>query len=648
MNPTNTTTQPTADTSWMNELSDSQKAQLPSLQSQFGGDAGQALRFMGWYNGPLTTALINKSTTSTPTPAQTVAPMATPSGAGQYHSNGNGTGYMTYNPNPTYSTDAGYSSAQTNPNYVTGQQQLAAPINTSQPSPSNPLGQDLAQKYNQAFQSVQGKPAPTTSSAGTQMVQDATKALPQPPQANPLQAVFETATQTPEYQQLMADHQQASSIANQQQSLTSLYDQYSKDLGIQGLDTQLMDMKKVIDGSENDLRAEITKAGGFATNSQVMALTDARNKQLITNYNNLLQTRNNAQQQLTTKIGLAGQDREYINQQIDKQLNFDEQMVQMRDKMQTNAQNQLQKIVDTVGYKGLYQQTNGDPYYVGLVEKTLGMSPGGLEELATVGAKKDLQFVPATAHQGAGYFDKTTGIFTPMKAGTTTSSGDITASSRITPQTQNNQTTVPAIVSPYLQTASSGTQWVDASTLQGTAKDKTAIITAAQNAGYKIVTNKNQAADLANIQDATNKLQTIGDTFASIAQPNALSRNLYGLGLTKLATMAQTNPQKAAAGALQSVGLDILKAISGVQGFRGNQTAIQQVTEHLPSIYDTKDVVAQKISYINQLMRDREDGILGKDNSSQGTTASGKTFDIGKAKAAGYTDAEIQDYLKSH
>ena len=181
---------------------------------------------------------------------------------------------------------------------------------------------------------------------------------------------------------------------------------------------------------------------------------------------------------------------------------------------------------------------------------------------------------------------------------------------------------IPSIVAPYLNTASTGVQYVDASTLKGTATQQTEIIKAAQKAGLKIITNKNTAADLVNISDAKAKLDTIGTVFASIAQPNALSRNLYGLGLTKFSTMAQTNTQQAAAGALQSVGLDILKAISGVQGFRGNQSAIQQITDHLPTIYDTKDVVAQKIDYINQLISDRENAALGTStNQPQSSTS---------------------------
>ena len=105
---------------------------------------------------------------------------------------------------------------------------------------------------------------------------------------------------------------------------------------------------------------------------------------------------------------------------------------------------------------------------------------------------------------------------------------------------------------------------------------------------------------------------------SNLAQPSALSRDLSGYGLTKLATMTQSDPQKAAAGALSSVGLDILKAISGIQGFRGNASVVQQVTSHMPTIYDTKAVAQQKIDYIRSLISDRESSILGTKQSSSG------------------------------
>ncbi len=221
-----------------------------------------------------------------------------------------------------------------------------------------------------------------------------------------------------------------------------------------------------------------------------------------------------------------------------------------------------------------------------------------------------------------------------------------------TTDAKGNPITLPSNVAPYYNQTSDGTGWVDASTLQGTAAQKSAIVNDAQNAGLKVITNKNEAADLTNITDAQNNLQTIGTIMQGIDQPGWVQRALGGAGLTYFQTLAQSDPQKAAAGALSSVGLDILKAISGIQGFRGNTSAIQQVKDHLPTIYDTNDTVQTKIKYINDLINNRQSAILGTSNNSSSqtssTTASGKPFDVQAAKSAGYTDQQIQDYLKAN
>ncbi len=171
---------------------------------------------------------------------------------------------------------------------------------------------------------------------------------------------------------------------------------------------------------------------------------------------------------------------------------------------------------------------------------------------------------------------------------------------------------IPIDVAPYYNVSNSGVEYIDASKLQGTAAEKSAILRQAQGAGYKIITNTNTAADLVNIKDANAKLNTISTIMSGIAQPNWLARTLGGYGYTKLAQFAESDPQKAAAGTLESVGLDILKAISGVQGFRGNQSAIQQVTNHLPKVTDTIDTINSKIDFIRQLITDREEAAVGK------------------------------------
>ena len=180
----------------------------------------------------------------------------------------------------------------------------------------------------------------------------------------------------------------------------------------------------------------------------------------------------------------------------------------------------------------------------------------------------------------------------------------------------NNPISVPIGVVPYINTSHSGINFIDGSTLEGTATEKKDLVDQATNAGLKVIVNKNSVLDLTNIKDANSKLDTINTFFADIAQPDALARDLGGAGLTQLGILAQTDPKAAVSQSVGIIGLDILKAISGVQGFRGNQTAIQQVQDHLPKATDTIDVVNGKIEFIQKLMNDRENAILGQKGSN--------------------------------
>lgn len=166
--------------------------------------------------------------------------------------------------------------------------------------------------------------------------------------------------------------------ANQRASLADTYQQMIKDSGIESIDTELIDMKNIIEGTEDDLRTEITKAGGFATESQIQALTNSRNKQLIKNYNTLVDTRNAKEKYLETAINLEQADRQSADQRFESMFNMGVQIQQLQQKMQDNARSQMQWLTENVGFDGLYDSTGGDPYYIDLVEQTLGLPSGGL------------------------------------------------------------------------------------------------------------------------------------------------------------------------------------------------------------------------------------------------------------------------------
>lgn len=186
----------------------------------------------------------------------------------------------------------------------------------------------------------------------------------------------------PAYQSLLKTYQEFNDVQNQRKSLTDEYKSMSKALGIQEMNTELMNMKNIIDGTEDDIRNEVTKAGGFATDSQVLALSFSRNKQLVKNYNNLLETKQQAQEQLGTMMNLAAQDKQMAMQAIGQKLQIQGQIIKYRDDMKKNAVDAYDRIIERSGYDGLEAMTNGDPYYTSLVEKTLGLGRGGLSMLS--------------------------------------------------------------------------------------------------------------------------------------------------------------------------------------------------------------------------------------------------------------------------
>ena len=307
------------------------------------------------------------------------------------------------------------------------------------------------QQYQDAMKGVQatGVAAPQSGGEARGTVQNAMQqATAGTPQPNPvLDNLFQTDANMGNFSKMVQDFLNPQ---NQGKTLKEEYEGLIKEQGIQGLNTELMNMKNVIEGAEDDIRSEITKAGGFATDSQVMALTNARNKTLIKNYNNLLQTKQQAQDYVDTLIGLSKEDKAAAAERLDSQLNLSTKLFEIQQTMQKNAVSAFQNIVDTVGYQGLAQMTGGNPHYTNLVEQTLGLGQGGLQKLASLPAEKDLQFVSGTDNQSSGYFDKSTGKFTSYGGG----SGGKSSKPLQLAQTEQSITDVQSIIdNPYIRSA---------------------------------------------------------------------------------------------------------------------------------------------------------------------------------------------------
>lgn len=239
----------------------------------------------------------------------------------------------------------------------------------------------------QGFNAAQanGGTAPQTGGAATNTQQ---YTAPAPVDTS---GITQTIEQDKGYQQLLKDQADYNSTVNQQKSLTDTYQQMIDKAGIPGIDTQLLNSKKIIDGTEDDIRKEVQATNGFATDSQVLALSSARNKTLIQNYNNLLDTKNMAMQNIQTMIGLSKDDQQTALQNITQKMNIDQQLADYQTKFVNNAREGFNTIIGAVGISGLYNGLmNSDPSGRSLQQasQVLGISPAQIQQLAQADAQQ--------------------------------------------------------------------------------------------------------------------------------------------------------------------------------------------------------------------------------------------------------------------
>jgi len=278
-------------------------------------------------------------------------------------------------------------------------------------------GNETENKYNQALTTLGNTPAPVNSEEGRTGVTTALSTIPDTGTSPAVSSFLDTlSTGEDKDWQAILDTQKA----YEEESYTSLqdtYNQLTKDSGIEAIDTTLMNMKNVIEGTEDDIRLEVEKASGFATDSQVLAMATARNKSLIKNYNNLLDQRNAIESHIDKQMAFAGQDKTNALNAINQRMNFQMKVIEYKDKAQSNAREALNNVVKTVGYAGLSQMVGTDPRYISKAESILGLAPGGLTQLATIDSGGDFQFISGTENQPMGVFDKNTGTFKSLGGG---------------------------------------------------------------------------------------------------------------------------------------------------------------------------------------------------------------------------------------
>jgi hypothetical protein len=199
-------------------------------------------------------------------------------------------------------------------------------------------------------------------------------------------AVNQKLQQDPAYQQLLTDYSQLTNTQNSQQTMTQIYQGLIQSTGLQGIDTQLVNWQNVMNGTQDDIRKEVSAAGGQMTNSQVLAMSAARNQGLQMQYNNLLNTEKMITDRVNTMMSLTSQDQATAINNIKDKINLDSTMFDTEQKMTAASQEGYKNVISAVGYSGLYNSLlNSDPsgYTLSQAEQTLGFAPGTLSMIAT-------------------------------------------------------------------------------------------------------------------------------------------------------------------------------------------------------------------------------------------------------------------------
>ncbi len=452
---------------------------------------------------PVTVNVNGTAPVSTATPQPNAAAGATPQAAGGPTTQGNGSVVDLLN-------SAGQDSS------FAARQQLAQQYGIQGYTGTAAQNQELSKKYTDAFNANKGQPVPQSGaqarSALDTYFQDAAQTVQEDPQKNffdqymsmnpVVKTLYDQVNQelsTPTTTQTFKE-EYAKAFADTTNPAGTPGDSLSEE------QMQYMNIKNIMDGTEDDIRDEITKAGGFATESQVQALTGARNKTLLKQANILQQSMALKQDYVDQLMQFSKLDRQQVNDDVDRKLGLTQKLADIQEKVTNAATDNYKNLVSKIGYDGLANALQGNEAGQSLAEKALGLPKGILSDpnktqfLSPATDKKPYQFVSATDNQAGGVFDPNTGTFTARGGSGGTGSG-IGGGSAPTTAAKN---ALSIILGSGKFT-----------------KDQTAQITNAINNGQDpLIVIKNQAKNIMGQTEATQvqKYEVARDTLASIGK----------------------------------------------------------------------------------------------------------------------------------
>lgn len=248
----------------------------------------------------------------------------------------------------------------------------------------------LKLKYGQALSDITktGVPSPTSQGAATAGINTAIQNQPPTPQQQPTTTpavdTFFNPQTNPTLQQSTQDLINFLSPPTVQQDLGNAMSKLVGDQNaLSSEKLQLMNMQNVMAGTPDDIRDEVTKANGFASESQVQAMAVSRNKVLLKQSSFLQQQLQFQQDMVANDTSLVQSEKEMANTQFSQRLGILNYQQTAQTNMTNAARTSLQAVVTAAGYDGLYKAVSNDPTQIARDEQVLGLAPGGLKELAS-------------------------------------------------------------------------------------------------------------------------------------------------------------------------------------------------------------------------------------------------------------------------
>ncbi len=297
---------------------------------------------------------------------------------------------------------------------------------------------DVTKKFNEIYSKVQGLAAADTGSTARQEITKAaentgkTETDPQtdaqaayaalPPALKMIydnnQNVLSTGSTIQQLEQELGSFNEAKTYADSFSSTTLPSGTPGESISQEQL--KMMDIKRLMDGTRDDIASEIQHAGGFATNSQVEALTASRNKVLQNQMNALNDSMTLKQDYITHLLSFTQQDRKDVEDQLNQKLGLESQQVQLIQNAENAAKDNYKTIISKNGFAGLYAAMAGNTEGIKSAERLLGLPPGGLKaesDIESIASNDKTQFVSATQYQQGGFANLTAQTFTPIGGG---------------------------------------------------------------------------------------------------------------------------------------------------------------------------------------------------------------------------------------